>query len=126
MKHLKLFEDFEQPKGTGKESFWEAEIDDETIRLTLDDILDYLDNGIEMDPNEIKHLLIDVKRDSNRVKAADLKYPVILLSSGGEIKSILDGQHRIVKALENSEMIKVRILDLDLAPEKFNKILNNE
>jgi hypothetical protein len=47
-----------------------------------------------MDPNEIKHLLIDVKRDPNRVQSADLKYPVILLSSKGEIKSILDGQHR--------------------------------
>lgn len=124
MKHLKLFENFEQPEGTGKESFWEAEIDDETIRVTLDDVLDYLDNGIEMDPNEIKHLLIDVKRDSNRVKAVDLKYPVILLSSSGEIKSILDGQHRIVKALENNEMIKVRILDLDLAPDNFKKVFN--
>ena len=70
------------------------------------------------------YLLIDVKRDSNRVQSADLKYPVILLSSGGEIKSILDGQHRIVKALENNEMIKVRILDLDLAPDNFKKIFN--
>jgi RNA-binding protein YhbY len=77
-----------------------------------------------MDPNEIKHLLIDVKRDPNRVQSADLKYPVILLSSGGEIKSILDGQHRIVKALENNEMIKVRILDLDLAPENFKRVFN--
>jgi hypothetical protein len=45
MKHLKLFENFEQPEGTGKETFGESEINDETIRVTLDDILDYLDNS---------------------------------------------------------------------------------
>lgn len=124
MKYLKLFENFEQPEGTGKESFWEAEVDGETIRLTLDDVLDYLDNGQEMDPNQIEHLLIDVERDPKRVETSDLEYPVILLSSEGEIKSILDGQHRIVKALENGEMIKVRILDLDLAPDNFKNVLN--
>jgi len=124
MKYIKLFENFEQPEGTGKETFWEAESDGETIRLTLDDVLDYLDNGVEMDPKEVEHLLIDSEREPSRVEASDLKYPVILLSIGGQIKSILDGQHRIVKALENDEMVRVRILDLDTAPEKFNKILN--
>jgi len=124
MKYLKLFENFEQPEGTGKESSWEREVDGKVIKITLNDVLDYLDNGIEMDPHEIEHLLIDVERDPKRIEATDLEYPVILLSSSGEIKSILDGEHRIVKALENDEMVRVRILDLDLAPEKFNKILN--
>ena len=124
MKYLKLFENFEQPEGTGKESSWEREVDGKVIKITLNDVLNYLDNGVEIDPHEIEHLLIDVERDSERVEASDLDYPVILLSSGGEIKSILDGQHRVVKALENDEMVKIRILDLDLAPEKFNKILN--
>ena len=116
MKYLKLFENFEQPEGTGKETFWEAERDGETIRLTLDDVLDYLDNGVEMDPKEVEHLLIDSERDPSRVEASDLKYPVILLSIGGQIKSILDGQHRVVKALQNDKMIRVRILDLDISP----------
>jgi len=124
MKYLKLFENFEQPEGTGKETFWEAERDGETIRLTLDDVLDYLDNGVEMDPKEVEHLLIDSEREPSRVEASDLKYPVILLSSSGQIKSILDGQHRVVKALQNDKMIRVRILDLDTAPDKFNKIFN--
>lgn len=75
-----------------------------------------------MDPNEIKHLLIDVERDPKRVEAADLNYPVILISSGGEIKSILDGQHRVLKALQNDEMVKVRISDIDTAPENFRQV----
>ena len=79
MRWLKLFEEFQQPEGTGKETFWEVEIDGEIIRLTLDDVLDYLDNGFEMDPKEIEHLLIDVKRDPKRIESADLDYPVICL-----------------------------------------------
>lgn len=126
MKWLKLFEEFQQPEGTGKDTFWEVEIDGEIIRLTLDDVLDYLDNGFEMDPKEIEHLLIDVKRDPKRIESADLNYPVILTSSKGEIKSILDGQHRVIKSLESDEMIKVRILDLDFVPQNFKNIFGEK
>lgn len=122
MKYLKIFEDFNQPEGTGKDSFWEGERDGEIVRITLDDVLGYLDSGQEMDPEKLKHLFIKTNRDPMRIESADLKYPVILLSSGGEIKSILDGQHRVVKALQNGEMVKVRILDLDNAPEDFKSV----
>lgn len=122
MKWLKFFEEFEQPENTGKDTFWEVELDGELIRITLGDVLDYLDNGVEIDPNDIKHLLIDVDRDEDRVNSADLDYPVILLSSKGEIKSILDGQHRVEKALKEDDKIKVRILDLDFAPQNFKSV----
>lgn len=123
MKYLKMFENFEYQEGTGSTSFWEREVDGKTIRLTLDDVLTHLDQGTEMDPEEIKDLLIKTKRDPQRVDAADLNYPVILISSGGEIKSILDGQHRVVKALRDGKKILARILDLDFAPETFKKVL---
>lgn len=45
-----------------------------------------------------------------------------VISSGVEIKSILDGQHRVIKALQNDEMVKVRVLDLDVAPENFRLV----
>ena len=122
MKRIKLFEDFEQPKGTGKDSFWEGEKNGEVVRIKLDDVLKYLDDGQEMDPYELEHLLIKTKRDPKRVESADLKYPVILLSIGGKITSILDGQHRVMKALLNGEMVKVRILNLDNAPEDFKNV----
>ena len=123
MKYLKRYGSFEQPEGTGKDSYWGKEIDGELQIITLTDILNYLDEVKEMDPNEIKHLLIDVERDSNRIESADLNYPVILTSIRGEIKSILDGQHRVLKAIKNGKMVKVRILDLDSAPEKIKSIL---
>lgn len=122
MKYLKTFESFEQPEGTGDQSFWEAEVDGEKIRITLNDVLEYIDGGVEIDPNDIKNLLIDVERDPKRVEAADLSYPIIVVRSNGEFKSILDGQHRVVKALKDGVNIRAKILDLDLAPDKFIQV----
>ena len=124
MKYIKLFENFEQPEGTGTGSFWEAEIDGKIVRITFDDIVKHLDKDeVELDPNKIKHLLIDVERDLARVEAADLKYPIILIKSDGEFISIIDGQHRVIKAIRDGVTIKAQILDLDSSPEIFSKIL---
>lgn len=122
MKYIKLFENFEQPEGTGSETFWEVEVENKPIRVTLNDVMDHLDNIVEMDPNEIEHLLINTKRDPKRIDAADLNYPIILLSKEGEYTSILDGQHRVLKAIKEGVPLKARILDLDTAPEKFKKV----
>lgn len=117
MRYLKLFEQFEIDK-----TFWESEIDGEPVRVTLSDVLDYLDNGVEIDPNSISHLLIDVERDENRIQSADLSYPIILTYRGGKLLSILDGQHRVVKAIRDGVNIRARILDLDFAPENFKSV----
>jgi hypothetical protein len=122
MKYIKTFESFEQPEGTGTGTFWETEIDGEIIRITFDDVMKYLEEGIEIDPNEVKHLLIDVERDPKRVEAADLIYPIVLVRSDGEFISILDGQHRVVKAIRDGVNIKAKVLDLDLAPEEFKSV----
>jgi len=124
MKYIKLFDNFEQPEGTGSDTFWEVEIDGETFRITLDDVIAQLDNDreIEIDPNEIKHLLIDVERDPIRVDSADLKYPIILIKSGDKFTSIRDGQHRVVKAIRDGVNLKARVLDLDSAPEIFSRV----
>jgi hypothetical protein len=122
MKYMKYFESWKD--GTGETPFWEKEVDGDVIRITIDDVISYLDNGVEIDPKEIEHLLIKVNREPKRVENANLEHPIILLSSGGEIKSILDGQHRVVKALKDGVNIKARILDLDNAPENIKNVLN--
>lgn len=122
MKYIKLFENFEQPEGTGLDTFWETEVDGETVRVTIGDVIDYLDSGVDIDPNDVKHLLIDVERDPIRVENADLKYPIILTKLGDKFISILDGQHRVVKALRDDVNVKAKILDLDLAPDFWKKI----
>lgn len=122
MKYIKEFESFEQPENTGLDTFWEAEVDGEIVRVTIKDVMNYLDERIEIDPNDVKHLLIDVERDPNRVEVADLSYPIIVAKSGNEFISILDGQHRVVKALRDDVKVKAKILDLDVTPESWKKI----
>jgi hypothetical protein len=117
MRYIKLFEQFEI-----NNTFWESEVDGNPVKVTLSDVLDYLDNGFELDPNSISHLLIDVERDKNRIESADLSYPIILTAKGGKLLSILDGQHRVVKAIRDGVNIKARILDLDFAPENFKSV----
>ena len=122
MKYIKLFENFEQPEGTGLDTFWETEVNGETVRVTIGDIMDHLDSGFDIDPNDVKHLLIDVERDPIRVENADLKYPIIVTKLGDKFTSILDGQHRVVKALRDDVNVRAKILDLDLAPDFWKKI----
>ena len=82
----------------------------------------HLDSGFDIDPNDLKHLLIDVERDPIRVENADLKYPIIVTKLGDKFTSILDGQHRVVKALRDDVNVRAKILDLDLAPDFWKKI----
>lgn len=126
MKYLKRFEKFEQPQGTGEESFWEVEISGKVVRITMYDVMKQVGNEIiEVSPESIKHLLIDVERDPNRVEAADLNYPIILVKSKGKFISILDGQHRVVKSLQKGiDNIGAKVLDLDRAPQEFIKAFN--
>jgi hypothetical protein len=121
-KYVLTFESFSQPEGTGTESFWESEIDGEIVRITLDDVIKHIEEGIEINPNDIKHLLINVERDPKRVDSANLDYPIILVRSGGEFISILDGQHRVVKAIRDEVNIRAKVLDLDFAPDMFVKV----
>ena len=55
---------------------------------------------IEIDPNDLKHLLTRTKHDQSRVDAADLRYPILVSTENGKYKKILDGQHRVAKALQ--------------------------
>ena len=123
MRYIRVFGNFKQHKDPVM--FWEAEINGKIVRVTFTDVVKYLEGSIKIDPNNIKHLLIDTNRDPNRIKTADLSYPIILVKSKGKFISILDGQHRVIKAIRDSVDIKAKFLDLDLAPEKFVKVLKN-
>ena len=56
---------------------------------------------------------------------ASLEYPVIVVKSEGQYRFVLDGNHRLQKAIdEKIESIKAKILDLDNpeTPEVFKKM----
>jgi len=114
------------PIGPGNAIGLDTNWQDGDSKITLQDVLDIADEPIEIDPNELKPLLIKTERDPARVQAADLEYPIVVTTQNGQYTSILDGQHRIVKASEYNRLnpndkisIKTIILNLDTAPEKF-------
>ena len=106
---------------TGLDTIWQ----DGDVKITIKDVLKMTDEPIEIDPNELNHLLIKTKRDPARVQAADLKYPLVVTSKGGQYTKILDGQHRLMKALQAEVLVKVRVLNLDNAPEEYQQMFEN-
>jgi len=125
---FKIYEQFvnEYVEDSGLNTYWS----DGDTTIYFKDILKYLDEQkvpIQMvDPKELKNLLIKTKRDPNRVEKADLQYPLIVSMVNGEYKSILDGQHRLFKALKyNLDKIKIRVLNINSTPDNYKKVFED-
>ena len=90
-------------ENTGADTAWIRTHDGIEITITMKDVIKYLDDkevSVENINTElIEPLLIETDRDPKRVAGADLEYPIIISKRDGELKSILDGQHRLVKAI---------------------------
>ena len=112
----------------GMDTYWE----DGDLKVTITEVLKYLDDIDEpvedVSTDNLKSMLIAADRDDKRVQAADLKYPVIIVvGMNGKYKSILDGNHRVDKAIRNDiPTVKVRHLHLQVAPKKYQELLDYE
>jgi len=83
--------------------------------VSLGDVVEYFESEIE--EIEISKLLPQLgplpKLAQKRIKSSSLNYPIVLAKRTNQMFFILDGNHRLQKALsENRETIRVRILDL--------------
>ena len=106
-----------------RDTSWEA--DDE--KVTIGDVVDYLgDETVDVNVLELSQQLPELPtRGAERVAAASLDYPIIVVKSGGQYRFVLDGNHRLQKAIdEEVETIKTKILDLDSpeTPEVFQRM----
>jgi hypothetical protein len=106
----------------GIDTYWQ----DDKVIITLKEILQHLDNNKipikQIDVNEIKNIIINQNYDNERVSSADLNYPVILIKKNAKYKSILDGNHRALKAIKlNIRYIQAREIDIDslLTPREY-------
>lgn len=97
--------------------------DGETI-VYIKDLIDFIGECvIEIPIDELPNNLTPTKQD--RVVAANLDYPIIVLKDEGSYRYILDGNHRVKQAINrNKRSVKARVLCLDDAktPETFKKI----
>jgi len=102
------------------ESSWEeTSWKTDTEKITIQDVLSHVDDKIyDIPVKQIVDTLgasfTTVKKDLDRVLKADLNYPIIIVKKKGELSYILDGNHRMKKAIEiGADTIKSKILDLD-------------
>ena len=119
MKYIKTFESFYE------ETHWMLE---DGTKLTIHDVNEYMDRNnidvVDIPVVDIKNLCIatDLKRSEN----SDLKYPIIITTNGGEYGMLLDGHHRLLKAINNNIVnIKARILELDDAPVEYKNLFKS-
>ena len=118
----------EDEEAKGMATSWE----DGDLKVTIKEVLKYLDDNDvpvkDVSTDKLKSILIADDRDDKRVQAADLKYPVVVVvGMNGKYKSILDGNHRVDKAIRNDiPTVKARELDLREAPEEYQELFDYE
>ena len=106
-----------------RDTSWETDDD----KVTIGDVVDYLgDETVDINVLELSQQLPSLPtQGAERVAAASLEYPIIVVKSGGQYRYVLDGNHRLQKAIdEEIESIKAKILDLDNpeTPEVFKRM----
>ena len=104
---------------TGANTSWT----DGNMKISLQDVLELASDPRRVDdPKVLKSLLIKTSREKKRVNNADLSYPIIVGIQGGKPTKILDGQHRVLKAIKFRKPIQVRMLNLDIAPSHIQQM----
>ena len=127
-----LAEKYEQVLEGGMEDSWTDTIDGKQVTITLPEVLEYLKNVPvkEVNTKQLEHLRVGaVKKPDEahlkRINQSNLDYPIIVIASQGKYKMLLDGNHRLQKALYNNiPKIKVKVLDLDTAPLSYQQMFN--
>ena len=106
-----------------RDTSWETDKE----KVTLGDVVDYL--GDETEDLNVLDLSNQIPplptRGEKRVRDANLEFPIIVVKKGGEFKNVLDGNHRLQKAINQKvETIEAKILDLDSpdTPKKFKRM----
>ena len=107
-----LAEKYEQVREGGLEDSWTDTIDGKQVTITLSQILEYLKDVPvkEIDPKELDHLRVGAVKQPDeehlkRINQSSLDYPIIVIASKGKYKMLLDGNHRLQKALYNNNRI---------------------
>jgi len=106
-----------------RDTSWETDDD----KVTIGDVIDYLgDETVDINVLELSQQLPSLPtQGAERVAAANLEYPIIVVKSDGQYRYVLDGNHRLQKSIDNKvETIKAKILDLDNpeTPEKYKRM----
>ena len=122
------FELFE--KNYYEETSWSKKIDGIDVKITIQDVQKLLENvPIKKIPVvDIADMCVHKgKKDKKTLKRSedsDLRYPIIISQNmKGDMNMILDGHHRLLKAINNNkDTIKARVLDISKCDVEYQKM----
>ena len=111
-----------------RDTSWKNDEDE----VTIGEVVDYLgDKTVDINVLELSQQLPSLPtQGAERVAAASLEYPIIVVKRDGQYQYVLDGNHRLQKAIdEGIESIKAKILDVSAeaeTPERFKKMFGGQ
>lgn len=110
-------------------TFWE---NDEGDKITLIDLLDFTQDVPikEISVDDLKqHLLTwDGNNDEiDKIEKSNLEYPILIfVNDNGKLISIIDGHHRIHKALKMGlEKISAKLISINSLPNHIRKVFSH-
>ena len=108
---------------------WQNEEGD---KITLIDLLNATDHipvrNIEV--KNLKHMLLTWSHDNSEVRKidmSDLQYPILIfVNIKGDILSIIDGHHRVQKAIKQGlDTIKGKLIPINSLPKDMRKVFKH-
>ena len=119
---VKNWKQFLNENNNYEDTSWTMEIDGEEKTITIHEIQVFLKKTpiIDIKVDDIKSKCIHLNKTDKetllRSQKSDLNYPIIICKGlDGKLGMILDGHHRLKKAIDNDiNMIKAKVLDLKI------------
>lgn len=117
-------------KESWRDTHWLTE---DGLKVTIGEIHDYLGSkSIDIDPAMVKNQVLKSRGKDRlpvgpgitsqaRVDKANLKFPIITAMKNNKHVYVLDGNHRLQKAVELDKPLRTKVLDLDdpKTPQKY-------
>ena len=113
-----LFENWE-------ETSWSDTMPEGTeVTVTIQDIMKLAGEPQKMNPQQFASVRIQPESEERMMKA-DLKYPLLVLQHRNGKYQVLDGNHRLAKALHIKQPdVLVRMVKFDSLPEQWQWLFN--
>ena len=132
MNYVYNWEQFNESSNSYKSTSWTIDMDGEEVTVKIKEIEDFLNDSkiINIPVSKISNMCIHKdktdKKTKSRVAKSDLSFPIIIAKGkNGKYSMILDGHHRLLKAINtNQKTIKAKVLNLKSAPKVYQKMFS--
>ena len=121
------------PNCVKKEGLEDTSWEDNGKKITLQQLLDVIKHYpvVQAPIEKVKKISLTLRSggiEPDRVTNANIKYPIIIVvDDSGNYKSILDGNHRANKAIQNgSETIPAKLVNIKKLPPEFQDVLGED